>query len=606
MKAVEIFNDSPSKGIAFLEQYGKDEPLASIPVTKRVIFLKYAPSLSKKMIGEYLCKSNNKEVLQLFLKDFNFERLRIDVALRIVLQSFRLPGESALIEKIMESFSELYFEAAYKSTTSFNGGCDRSCSSDREGAPTACGPTSSESNQSIFSTQSGSICVATQNGFPFKSSSAAFTLAYSIMMLNTDLHNPNVKERISLEKYLKNIRGINDGEDFTKEFIKEIYDEILKNEIILPSENGGYVGWDFRWKSIMALYRPCPLDQLFLTRKDDEKVNELEGDKKNILQKQTLVSELFEPFKETLSDLFALNLLCLPQTNDTLILSSSQYLVKLLMQQDTFGFEKFMKTLIKSLGLEAYSYTKNNTEESLILSKANGILQYINLKPMLLPALFSAFKVFPDGLLSSSPELFNMLLQLLTTLFVHFGLPLRWLCVSAIRMESILIFSYFGAKLVVARKKETSSPVGVIGKINYLFGGGGGGSSSGGGEEEDSFIHLAVLPDSLIKRLDHLHRSSKLYFQEESLMDEFVNDLRYLSPKSLLSFQSIYRINRDPRHQCWWNDERDGIGLSSETGFLLGIFFGYFARQQGSNFKYWIMAHSTRLYLWNSQKATYQ
>ncbi len=50
-------------------------------------------------------------------------------------------------------------------------------------------------------------------GKPFLSADAAFVLAFSTIMLQTDLHNPNVThKRMSQEEFIRNNRGINDGE----------------------------------------------------------------------------------------------------------------------------------------------------------------------------------------------------------------------------------------------------------------------------------------------------------------------------------------------------------------------------------------------------------
>lgn len=40
---------------------------------------------------------------------FHFHDHRIDEGLRVFLESFRLPGESPIIERIMESFSEDFY-----------------------------------------------------------------------------------------------------------------------------------------------------------------------------------------------------------------------------------------------------------------------------------------------------------------------------------------------------------------------------------------------------------------------------------------------------------------------------------------------------------------
>jgi len=45
----------------------------------------------------------------LFCRTFGFQDQRVDEALRSFLETFRLPGESPVIEHIMESFSENVF-----------------------------------------------------------------------------------------------------------------------------------------------------------------------------------------------------------------------------------------------------------------------------------------------------------------------------------------------------------------------------------------------------------------------------------------------------------------------------------------------------------------
>lgn len=135
------FNEDPKKGIAFLVSQGiidsADNP-ASIAK-----FLQGTTRLNKKVLGEYISKKQNEEILKEFMETFDFRGKRVDEALRDMLNSFRLPGESALIERIIERFSELY-----------------------------CGPGKPEE-------------VADKD--------SVFVLTYAIIMLNTDQHNPNVK-----------------------------------------------------------------------------------------------------------------------------------------------------------------------------------------------------------------------------------------------------------------------------------------------------------------------------------------------------------------------------------------------------------------------------
>ena len=52
-------------------------------------------------------------------------------------------------------------------------------------------------------------------------------------MLNTDRHNPNIPEskKMSLEAFVANNRGINDGKDLPREVLVTLYKEINANEI---------------------------------------------------------------------------------------------------------------------------------------------------------------------------------------------------------------------------------------------------------------------------------------------------------------------------------------------------------------------------------------
>ena len=57
-------------------------------------------------------------------------------------------------------------------------------------------------------------------GSEVKSQDAAYVLAYSVIMLNTDQHNPqNVKNKMKPEDYRRNLRGVNDGADFSQNYL---------------------------------------------------------------------------------------------------------------------------------------------------------------------------------------------------------------------------------------------------------------------------------------------------------------------------------------------------------------------------------------------------
>ena len=67
----------------------------------------------------------------------------------------------------------------------------------------------------------------------FNSAGACYTLCYLLMMLQTSCHNPQVPEedKMNLKSFSSCARGINDGEDFPKEMMKVLYENILLKPI---------------------------------------------------------------------------------------------------------------------------------------------------------------------------------------------------------------------------------------------------------------------------------------------------------------------------------------------------------------------------------------
>lgn len=78
-----------------------------------------------------------------------------------------------------------------------------------------------------------------QNPDVFPTADVAFILAFSIIMLNTDLHNPAIKEerRMTKEGFIRNNRGICDGNDLPEELLLSIFDRIKSNPISLKEDD---------------------------------------------------------------------------------------------------------------------------------------------------------------------------------------------------------------------------------------------------------------------------------------------------------------------------------------------------------------------------------
>ncbi|KAI9836561.1 MAG: hypothetical protein M1819_001193 [Sarea resinae] len=195
------FNEDPKAGILYLASQGVVENPEDPHSIAR--FLKGTSRISKKVLGEYLTKRTHEPFLKAFIDLFDFTGKRVDEALRQLLGSFRLPGESPLIERIIVSFSEKY------------------CAS------------------------------STPEGIADKD--AVYVLTYAIIMLNTDQHNPNVKSssRMSFKDFAKNLRGVNGGQDFAPEYLQDIYNEIRSNEIILPDEHDNQHAFDYAWRELL-------------------------------------------------------------------------------------------------------------------------------------------------------------------------------------------------------------------------------------------------------------------------------------------------------------------------------------------------------------------
>jgi brefeldin A-resistance guanine nucleotide exchange factor 1 len=204
IQGVGKFNENPKSGLAYLQSHGI---IDDVKDAKSVAtFLKGTTRVSKKMFGEFISKKGNEAYLEALMDSFSFDGKRVDEALRELLEAFRLPGESALIERIVTVFSEHY------------------CSS------------------------------AVPEGIADKD--AAFVLTYAIILLNTDQHNPNMKKekRMTLEDFSRNLRGVNGAAqkgDFAPEYLQEIYDSIKTNEIILPDEHDNKHAFDYAWKELL-------------------------------------------------------------------------------------------------------------------------------------------------------------------------------------------------------------------------------------------------------------------------------------------------------------------------------------------------------------------
>uniref|UniRef100_A0A4W4F8X8 Cytohesin 3 n=1 Tax=Electrophorus electricus TaxID=8005 RepID=A0A4W4F8X8_ELEEL len=176
------FNMDPEKGIRFL----LDNDLLQHTPEDIAQFLYKGEGLNKTVIGDYLGERDdfNIKVLQAFVELHEFADLNLVQALRQFLWSFRLPGEAQKIDRMMGGFC----------------------------IPILC----------------LSLC----------STDTCYVLSFAIIMLNTSLHNPNVRDKPSAERFISMNRGINEGGDLPEELLTNLYESIKNEPFKIPEDDG--------------------------------------------------------------------------------------------------------------------------------------------------------------------------------------------------------------------------------------------------------------------------------------------------------------------------------------------------------------------------------
>ncbi|CAL8275627.1 unnamed protein product [Boreogadus saida] len=181
---LNLFNKKPEKGIQYLIERGfvSDTPVGIAR------FILERKGLSRQMIGEFLGnrqKQFNKDVLDCVVDEMDFSGMDLDDALRKFQAQIKVQGEAQKVERLIEAFSQRY------------------C---------VCNPT-----------------LVRQ----FQNPDTIFILAFAIILLNTDMYSPNVKaeRKMKIEDFVKNLRGVDNGQDIPRDLLVGIYQRIQKWEL---------------------------------------------------------------------------------------------------------------------------------------------------------------------------------------------------------------------------------------------------------------------------------------------------------------------------------------------------------------------------------------
>lgn len=183
-RAQEIFKKSPNKALKYFSTHNmcKDTPQSYAD------FLFNTGWLDPTGVGEIIggSKPLNLEILPLFVNHFNFKGQSFEGAFRAFLSKFRIPGESQMIDRIMQEFGTKFYN----------------------------------DNSSLFS------CADT-----------VYVLAYSTLMLHTDAHHPTITNHMTLDEFIRNNRGIDNGKDLPVQFLTDLYKGITSKKINLSGNN---------------------------------------------------------------------------------------------------------------------------------------------------------------------------------------------------------------------------------------------------------------------------------------------------------------------------------------------------------------------------------
>eukprot|EP00931_Biecheleriopsis_adriatica_P059142 TRINITY_DN35341_c0_g1_i1.p1 TRINITY_DN35341_c0_g1~~TRINITY_DN35341_c0_g1_i1.p1 ORF type:complete len:1704 (-),score=334.25 TRINITY_DN35341_c0_g1_i1:44-5104(-) len=195
------------------------EPSSDEWVSKLVwLFRTMNHSIPYASVGEFFGqpKEDSEKAVAAFVETFDWGARDVEQALRSFLEAFLLPKEAQQIDRVLKVFAHAYYRKHV----------DFCRSSGKEGSAY------------------------------LRDSDAAYTLAFSVILLNSDQHNPKLKKRMTLKDFISNNRGVNGGENFPEDVQERIFESIRLDEIKTPSSGSLVEGISpTRWEDFIQLSR---------------------------------------------------------------------------------------------------------------------------------------------------------------------------------------------------------------------------------------------------------------------------------------------------------------------------------------------------------------
>ena len=182
LEAVDKFNIKPILLIDFLTKskcVSSNFTDVNTQAVELVKFIhKHNKFLNKNKLGELLCGSGelNKLVLNNYINSIDFKGYPIIEAMRLLFSNFSLEGESQIVDRILSDFSKKY---------------------------------------------------SLDNPHSFDSCDVPYFISYSALMLQTDLHRKEVHVKMSLSKFLSQLKKIKHCNSLSEAYLTDIYNTIL-------------------------------------------------------------------------------------------------------------------------------------------------------------------------------------------------------------------------------------------------------------------------------------------------------------------------------------------------------------------------------------------
>lgn len=151
------------------------------------VFLKTnLKEINKEKLGEFLCGSKpfNQKVLENFVDSYSFKNFHILEAMRALFSDFNLVGEGQIVDRVVKFFGQKYYK---------------------------------------------------DNPLIYKIPDVAYYLAFSIMLLQTDLHRSEVDKKMSPQVFINNFNLVcKDGVE--EEYLVDVYNRVLNDPLRFPGQ----------------------------------------------------------------------------------------------------------------------------------------------------------------------------------------------------------------------------------------------------------------------------------------------------------------------------------------------------------------------------------